>query len=80
VAEYSLYRVHPNGSKEEFVSEHATFEEGWSAGTHAVTVEDRENAYSLYRSGVRVGRFGHSRLMRQAGALEQLSSSLVGAL
>jgi hypothetical protein len=59
---FTLYRVHPGGSKE-LVSEYSTFEEGWRAGTRAVTVLDREGAYTLYRNGVRVAKFAHNRLM-----------------
>jgi len=57
---YALWRVHADGTNE-LVSEHSTFGEGWSAGTHAVTVEDREHAYALYRGGRSVARFGFSR-------------------
>jgi hypothetical protein len=60
-APYVLRRVRPDGT-EEPVGKHSTFREGWSAGTHAVTVEDREHAYALYRGGHRVARFGFSRL------------------
>ncbi len=47
------------------------FESGWQAGTHVVTVEDEETAYSLHRRERRVARFGHNRLMPRFGA-EQL--------
>jgi hypothetical protein len=57
---YALWRVHADGT-EEHVGEHPTFGEGWSAGTRAVTVEDREHA--LYRAERRVARFGFARLM-----------------
>jgi hypothetical protein len=59
---YVLRRVHPDGS-EEAISEHPTFEEGWRAGTHTVTVLDKQRAYSLYANGRCVAKFGHSRLM-----------------
>lgn len=78
MAEYSLHRVYPDGT-EEPVSEHPDFASGWQAGTHVVTVEDTENAYSLYAVERRVARFGHSRLMRHAALPEELSS-VVGAL
>jgi hypothetical protein len=64
--------VRPYGT-EELVSEHPDFESGWKAGVDAVTVEDKENAYSLYGRGRRVARFGHSRLMPRLGA-ERLPS------
>jgi hypothetical protein len=66
-APYVLFRVRPYGT-EELVSEHPDFESGWKAGVDAVTVEDKENAYSLYGRGRRVARFGHSRLMLRLGA------------
>jgi hypothetical protein len=77
VIEYSLYRVHPDGT-EEFVSEHPTFEDGWMAGTSIVTVEDRDSAYSLYLSvegqagSYRVAKFGHSRLMIRTTSIPEL--------
>jgi hypothetical protein len=72
-----LYRVHPDGT-EEPVSEHPDFESGWKAGTHVVTVEDKENAYSLHARGRRVARFGYSRLMPELGAGRL--STMVGTL
>jgi hypothetical protein len=60
------------------VSEHSDFQSGWQAGTHVITVEDQENAYSLYDRDRRVARFGHSRLMSRVGA-ERLPS-LAGLL
>lgn len=76
---YVLYRVHPDGT-EELVSEHPDFVSGWQAGTRAVTVEDEENAYSLYEGFPRrrVAKFGHSRLMLQVDA--ERMSSMVGSL
>jgi hypothetical protein len=59
---YALWRVHEDGTDKP-VSEHPTFGEGWSAGTCAVTVEDREHAYALYRDGRRVARLGFGRLV-----------------
>jgi hypothetical protein len=61
---YALRRVYAD-STEEPISEHPTFQAGWSAGTRAVTVEDCKHAYALYEgfSGRRVARFGFSRLM-----------------
>jgi hypothetical protein len=64
---FTLYRVNPDESMEP-VSVHPSFEEGWQAGTRAVTVEDRENAYSLYAGTRRVARFGHNRLMPKYNA------------
>jgi hypothetical protein len=58
----ALWRVHADGTQEH-VGEHPTFREGWSAGTRAVTVEDHEHAYALYRGGRRVARFGFGRLV-----------------
>jgi hypothetical protein len=74
---YVLYLVHPDDT-EKLVSEHSDFQSGWLAGTHVVTVEDQENAYSLYGRGRRVARFGHSRLMPRFGT-ERLPS-LAGLL
>ena len=76
-ASYVLYRVHHDGT-EEPVSEHPDFESGWKAGTHAVTVEDQENAYSLYERGRRVARFGHARLIPRLGV--ERVTTIVGAL
>ena len=76
-APYVLFRVRPYGT-EELVSEHPDFESGWKAGVDAVTVEDNENAYSLYGRGRGLARFGHSRLMPRFGA-ERLPS-LAGLL
>jgi hypothetical protein len=64
---FTLYRVSPDGSTA-LVSEHPDFGSGWSAGTRVVTVEDRENAYALYRGKRRVARFGHNRLMPKYNA------------
>jgi hypothetical protein len=58
---YALRRVHADGT-EELAGEYPTFREGWGAGTRAVTVEDRENAYALYRDERRIARFGFARL------------------
>jgi hypothetical protein len=77
-APYVLYRVHLDGMVEP-VSEHPDFRSGWQAGTHVVTVEDKDGAYSLYDRERRVARFDHSRLMRQVG-VEQLSSDLMGVV
>jgi hypothetical protein len=63
---YALRRVYAHG-REEPVSDHATFADGWSAGQRAV-YEDRENAYALYRGDRRLARFGSGRLMPRAGA------------
>jgi hypothetical protein len=71
--------VHPEGS-EELMSGHRDFASGWQAGTHVVTVEDKENAYSLFAGERRVARFGHSRLRRRVEGVEQLLSKMVGAL
>jgi hypothetical protein len=76
-APYVLYQVSPDGM-EKPVSEHPNFASGWEAGTHAVTVEDKENAYSLYARGRRVAKFGHSRLMPELGAGRL--STMVGTL
>jgi hypothetical protein len=76
-APYVLYRVHQDGT-EELIGEHSAFESGWKAGTRVVTVEDKENAYSLYDRGRRVAKFGHARLMPRLGA--ERVSSMVGAL
>jgi hypothetical protein len=72
-AAYALFRVKQDGSKEQ-VSEHPSFEEGWSAGTLAVA-EDGESAFSLYASGRRVARFGHSRLQPRRSSFEWLALS-----
>jgi hypothetical protein len=76
-APYVLYRVHPDGT-EEMVSEHPDFRSGWQAGTRTVTMEDKENAYSLYDRGRRVAKFGHARLMPRFGA--ERVTSMVGVL
>ena len=57
---FTLRRVHQD-STEEQVGTFPSFEQGWSAGQHAVHA-DRENAYSLYRGGRRVARFGFNRI------------------
>lgn len=57
---HRLWRVHPDGT-EEPVSEHPTFEEGWSAGQQAVHAE-RDHAYALYAGNRRVAKFAHMRL------------------
>ena len=57
---YALVRVHPDG-REEPVSDHASFEEGWSAGQEAVH-EHREAAYALYIGRRRIARFCHHRI------------------
>jgi len=72
---YALRRVHADG-REEPVGVYPTFGEGWSAGTRAVTVEDREHAYALYRGGRRVARFGFGRLT--VGHSAQSVSALLG--
>jgi hypothetical protein len=77
-APYVLYRDYSDGT-EEPVSEHHDFRSGWQAGTHVVTVEDREGAYSLCKRGHLVARFGHSRLMLHAG-VKGLSSDLMGVV
>ena len=77
-APYVLRRVRSDGT-EEPVGDHPTFREGWSAGTRAVTVEDREHAYALYREGRRVARFGFSRLMVRFDAERLPSEPLLGA-
>jgi hypothetical protein len=59
---FTLFRVNPDESME-LVSEHPDFRSGWTAGIHAVTVEDRENAYALYGGQHRVARFAHNRLL-----------------
>jgi hypothetical protein len=64
---FTLYRVNPDESRD-LVSEHPDFGSGWSVGTHAVTVEDKENAYSLYVGTRLVAGFGHARLMTRFGA------------
>jgi hypothetical protein len=74
---YVLRRIRPGGG-EEPVSEHPDFGSGWNAGTRAVTVEDRENAYSLYRGERRVAQFGHSRLMPRFSA--ERTSEMLGML
>ncbi len=58
--DHVLVRVHANGT-EEPVSEHASFEEGWAAGQHAVHA-DHEGAFALYHRGRRVARFGFNRI------------------
>ena len=64
---HALRRVHADGT-EEPVGRYPTFGAGWSAGTRAVTVEDREHAYALYRDGRRLVRFGFGRLMLSRSA------------
>jgi hypothetical protein len=71
-APYVLYRAHPGGAgQEEPVSEHPDFASGWQAGTRAVTVEDKENAYTLYERGRCVAKFGRTRLMLHRGAMAE---------
>ena len=53
---YLLCRVHLDGH-EEPVSEHPDFGSGWSAGTHTVTVIDKQGAYSEICSKVVDRRF-----------------------
>ena len=77
-ASYALHRVRSDGT-EEPVSEHPTFGADWSAGTHAVTVEDREHAYVLYHGDRRVARFGFRRLMVRFDAEGLPSEPLLGA-
>lgn len=67
-APFTLVRVHPDGTEEQ-VSGHQSFEEGWQAGTRAVTVEDKQGAYSLYERGRRVAKFGHARLIPRASTM-----------
>lgn len=74
---FTLYRVNPDESME-LVSEHPDFGSGWSAGTRAVTVEDTENAYSLYRGQLRVARFAHNRLRPRFSA--ERASEMLGML
>jgi hypothetical protein len=62
---WALARVQPDG-EEEVVAEYASFDAGWQAGTHLVTVEDVYGSYSLYCGGQRVARFAWARL-EQAG-------------
>ena len=73
-ARFVLYRVHESGAHT-LVSEHPTFEEGWSEGQHAVYV-DRGAAFSLYRGDRRVAKFAHSRIMVRGNAVD-LTSLLV---
>jgi hypothetical protein len=73
---FTLYRVNP-GESRDLVSEHPDFGSGWRAGTHAVTVEDKANAYNLYAGTRLVAKFGHARLMPRFGA-EHLSLRLGG--
>jgi hypothetical protein len=72
---FTLYRMNTD---KELVSEHPDFRSGWSAGTRAVTVEDTENAYSLYRGERRVAKFGHCRLMSRFNA--ELASEMLGMM
>ncbi len=58
--DHVLVRVHADG-REEQASEHASFEEGWSAGQEAVHA-NREGAFALYHRGRRVARFGFNRI------------------
>jgi hypothetical protein len=74
---YVFYRGRPDGT-EKPVSEHSDFECGWQAGTHVVTVEDKENDYSLYERRRRVAKFGHSRLLLRVDA--ERMSSMMGVL
>jgi hypothetical protein len=69
---FVLYRVHGNRAQT-FVSEHPSFEEGWSEGQHAVYL-DKEGAYSLYRGDRRVAKFAHSRLMVRGNAVDLIST------
>ena len=57
---YVLFRVDQEGI-EEPVGTFRSFEQGWSAGQHAVHT-DRDGAYSLYRGSRRVARFCHHRI------------------
>jgi len=66
---YALRVVYADG-REEPVSDHPSFGDGWSAGQRAV-YEDRKNAYALYRGAHRVARFGPGRLMPH-GDVERL--------
>ena len=66
-APFVLRRVHADGSEQQ-VSDHASFEEGWAAGQHAVH-DDREGAFALYRGGRRVARFGFNRIAPRASAM-----------
>jgi hypothetical protein len=72
-APFTLFRVKQEGTKEQ-VSEHPSFEEGWSAGPHAGSV-DGQCAVSLYANGRRVARFGHSRLQPRRSSFEWLALS-----
>jgi hypothetical protein len=45
----------------EQVGTFASFGEGWAEGQHRTHIEP-EAAFSLYRGGRRIARFGHNRL------------------
>jgi len=55
-----LVRVHADG-REEPVSDHPSFEDGWQAGTSAVHA-DKDAAFALYRGRRRIARFGFNRI------------------
>jgi hypothetical protein len=59
--------MHPDG-REELVSEHPDFQSGWEAGTHAVTVKVKDNAYIPYDRSRCVAKFGYSRLLPRVDA------------
>ncbi len=75
---YALRRVHPDGA-EAPVSEHPTFEDGWSAGQRAVH-ENRDHAYALYRGGRRLAGFGSGRLLPRAAARRPPAIIIAGSL
>ena len=77
-APYVLRRARSDGT-EEPIDKYPTFEAGWRAGTHAVTVEDREHAYALYHGDRRVARFGFRRLMVRFDVERLSSEPLLGA-
>ena len=66
--DHVLVRVHADGT-EEPVSEHQSFEEGWSAGQEAVH-EHREAAFALHRGGRRIARFGFNRIALRAQSFD----------
>ncbi len=74
---FTLYRVNSDESME-LVSEHPDFGSGWSAGTHAVTMEDKDHAYSLYARNRLVAKFAHARLMPRFNA--ERASEMLGIL
>lgn len=65
---YALVRAYPDG-REEPVSEHPSFEEGWAEGQAAVHRE-RQHAFALYRGARRVARFGFNRIAVRSTTLD----------